>query len=210
VSALITPEVRQELLNQNWSPSLSFADRLVKFRRLLQKHLDPIPDAHAFEPRVAISPRLTLDDLALLLPPTEQRLLAHLRARKPFSEIDGTTGFRTARWRTIVLQRLVSRVQAYCGAGVRYRLMQPYDRPGHAHRRRVGAPRKVLPMPTLRVYVPPWFAARHRDDLVMLEGKRTLEDHKRILRRRVARLKRTFERLGIREGVGGGERAVVG
>ena len=98
----------------------------------------------------AVRLRLSLNELASVLPPTEQRLLVHLRARKPLCRLDGP---RNAR-----LQRLLSRVQTYCGSAARHRLMQPYDRPGHQHRLRRH--RTLLPRERfrpLRLWVPRGF-----------------------------------------------------
>jgi hypothetical protein len=125
----------RELQARPWAPQASFASRLLALQRALQTHIDRQPDLFA-RPRVAVTIRLTLDDLAWLLPPAEQRLLAHLRARKPLRALDGTRGCHTVSRRNERLQRLLSRVHAYCGAPTRHRLMQPYDRPGHHHRQR--------------------------------------------------------------------------
>src|SRR5215831_16227971 len=50
-------------------------------KRALQALVDRLPNG-PFTPRVPVTVRLTLDDLAEILPPAEQRLLAHLRARR--------------------------------------------------------------------------------------------------------------------------------
>jgi hypothetical protein len=128
-----------------------------RLERLLQQHFDRLPNAR-FTPRVEMPIRLSLDDLALILPRTEQRLLAHLRATKPLRALDGTPGFHTTSRRNERLQRLLARVQIYCGSAARHRLMQPYDRPGHEHRLRVR--RRLLPpsrFRPLRLWVPTWF-----------------------------------------------------
>jgi hypothetical protein len=73
----------------------------------------------------------------------------------------GTPGFHNVSRLNYRLQRLLSRIHRYCGSSVRDRLMQPYDRTGHDHRRRPGRPRRLLPyghFPQLRVWVPRRFA----------------------------------------------------
>jgi hypothetical protein len=183
-------ELRRELAAQRWHPCTPFDKRLVTLRRVLQAALDQLPVRHSYEPRIAVTVRLELEELALLLPPTEQRLLAHLRARKPLRSLIGTRGFRTAARLNERLQRLLSRIQAYCGSPVRHRLMQPYDRPGHAHRRRPGPPRRMIPderLPELRLWVPGWFATVNRHCLIITEGTRTTEEMRRIKKRRAVR-----------------------
>jgi hypothetical protein len=63
---------------------------------------------------------------------------------------------------------VLSRINRYCGSPVRNRLMQPYERPGHAHRRRPGPRRRLLPadrFPALRFWVPAWFATANPGSL---------------------------------------------
>jgi hypothetical protein len=147
--------------------------RLLALQRALQTEIDRQPDLFA-RPRIAVTIRLTLDDLAWLLPPAEQRLLAHLRARKPLRALDGTRGCHTVSRRNERLQRLLSRVQAYCGAPTRHRLMQPYDRPGHQHRHRAGVRRRLIPLtrlPVLVLWVPPVAARSHPGRFKVLDDQ---------------------------------------
>jgi hypothetical protein len=165
--------LRLVLPERAWAPSVPFKARLVALERALQAFVDRLPSA-PFTRRVPVSVRLTLDDLAVILPPTEQRLLTHLRARRPLRDLDGTPGFHTRSRRNERLQRLLSRIQTYCGSAVRYRLMQPYDRPGHPHRLCPGPRRRLASsacFEPLRLWVPPAFLRTHPSWSVSLEGK---------------------------------------
>jgi hypothetical protein len=150
---------------RRWSPQATFAARLSGLERDLQAVLNRVPNL-TNAPRVPATVCLDLDDLATLLPPAENALLDHLRARRPLSALDGMAGFRTVSRRNERLQRLLSRVTAYCGSCTRYDLMQPYDRPGHKHRPRRGPRRRMLPLdrfPPICVWVPCWFLAANSD-----------------------------------------------
>src|SRR5205823_5296183 len=160
-----------------------FSTRFSALRRLVQETLNRLPSEATFLARVPVRLRLTLDDLALVLPPSERRLLDHLRARKPLRALVGTPGFHTVRRLNERLQRLLWRVRAYCGAHLGHQLMQPYDRPGHLHRRRPGRPRRLPPCDNQRgllVWMPRWFAAekgyavRWRPDTSRDETRRLL------------------------------------
>ena len=160
---------------RQWPPSTPFRTRLRALQEVLQGVFDRAPKPEASVARVAVTMRLSLGDLAVLLPPAEQRLLAHLRARRPLKALLGTPGFHSRRRLDDHLRLVVSRVDAYCGAEVRRRLLQPYDRPGHDHHRRPGRPRRIVAaerFPILRIWAPPWFVERsparfnhHRDCL---------------------------------------------
>ncbi|HLK09792.1 MAG TPA: hypothetical protein VKW76_00245 [Candidatus Binatia bacterium] len=155
---------RPESSDHPWSPRVPFRARLCALQRELQRHCDR-RSTPSFTARVAVTGRLRLDQLAQLLPPAEARLLAHLRARKPLTALDGTPGFRTVSRRNEHLQRLLSRINVYCGSAVRHRLMQPYDRPGHRHRPRRGRRRRLIPadhFPQLRLWVSAGYAHTHR------------------------------------------------
>ena len=151
--SLRVAETLATLRHHRWPGRATFAARLAHLERLLQQHFDRLPNP-PFRPRVALSVRLSLDELASVLPPTEQRLLVHLRARQPLRRLDGPRNDR--------LQRLLSRIQVYCGSAARHRLMQPYDRPGHDHclrRHRTLLPRERFR--PLRLWMPrgsrpPW------------------------------------------------------
>lgn len=146
-----------------WRPTTPFAARLAAFRRLAQNSLDRAPSRDPFEVRVPITLKLTIDDLATLLPPAEHRLLEHIRARKPLDELIGTTGFHSVSRLNRRLQTLLSRISVYCGSVARHRLMGVYDRPGHGHRRRRGRPRKLRrrdQFPEFRLWIPRWLAAK--------------------------------------------------
>jgi hypothetical protein len=150
---------------RRWAPQATFAARLSGLERDLQAVLNRVPNP-TNAPRVAATLRLDLNDLATLLPPAEKALLDHLRARRPLNALDGNAGFRTVSRRNERLQRLLSRVTAYCGSCTRYDLMQPYDRPGHRHRPRRGPRRRMLPLdgfPPICVWVPLWFLAANSD-----------------------------------------------
>lgn len=156
-------ELHAELAQLRWAPRTPFSARLAKFRELVQSFFSAVPPLSPFEPRTAVTPRLTLDELAPLLPPTEQRLLAHLRARQRLRDLIGQPGFHSASRMHAVTQRVLSRINRYCGSAVRNRLMQPYERPGHAHRRRPGPRRRLLPadrFPALVLWLPAWWFAR--------------------------------------------------
>jgi len=149
----LTPGMAEDEL----APTTTFRSRLAAFRARLQAVLDERPADAMFEPRLPVRVRLTVDDLAALLPPAERRLLGHLRARKPLRGLVGLPGYRSQARLSTTLQRLLSRVQVYCGAQARHSLMAPYDRPGHHHRRRVGRPRSLIPrdrLPPLILWVP--------------------------------------------------------
>ena len=158
---MLPDSIREALTAKCWPPTVPFSTRLSELRRLLQARFDRLPRSSAFVPRVPIALPLPLDDLVLVLPPSERRLLHHLRARRPLRDLVGTPGFHSVSRLNHRLQRLASRVQMHCGSAVRHRLMQPYDRPGHDHRRRPGRPRRMLStdrFPKMRVWVPRQFA----------------------------------------------------
>jgi hypothetical protein len=164
VSPLLAGDNDAILVGQLMPTTTTFAARLSAFERRLQNVLDRVPNPKR-APRVAATLRLALDDLATLLPPAEKRLLDHLRARRPLSALDGRAGFKTVSRRNERLQRLLSRVTAYCGSCTRYDLMQPYDRPGHRHRSRRGPRRRMLSQdcfPSICVWVPRWFLAEDK------------------------------------------------
>lgn len=173
MSALKTDPFLHELEQRCWSPKVTFRARLAALQKLVQSHLDQLPNhPNPYVPRVRATLQLGLGELALVLPPVEKRLLEHIRVRRPLSAILGQPGFRDVRRRDRVVQRLVSRIQYLCGSRVRYRLMMPYDRPGHSHTRRRGHPRVLLPaerIPRLELYVPRWFASRRHRGLKVLE-----------------------------------------
>jgi len=180
---------RRELAGHRWAQNVPFGQRLAVLRNRLQRLFDRLPDAGSM-PRVAVTVPLELDDLAIILPPTEQRLLAHIRARRPLRDLLGTQGFRTVARRDKRVQRLVGRVNAYCGWRVRYQLLQAYERPGHEHHRRPGRPRRLIPpehFPALRLWVPARFAARHRDLMIRLGNARSPAE------KRSARARRRLE-----------------
>ena len=106
-----------EVVARQWPARATFTARLAALEDALQVEFDRGED-QLFTIRVPVTVRLTLDDLAAILPPAEQRLLAHLQARKPLRALDGTPGCRTRSRRNERLQLLLSRVQAYCGSGV--------------------------------------------------------------------------------------------
>jgi hypothetical protein len=145
-----------EVLAGPWPARATFTARLAALEYALQVELDRV-EGPTSTPRLPVTVRLTLDELAAILPPAEHRLLVHLRARKPLRALDGTPGFRTRSRRNARLQLLISRVQAYCGSAARHRLMQPYDRPGHLHRLRPGPRRRLMArqrVEPLRLWVP--------------------------------------------------------
>src|SRR5436309_11496053 len=156
-----TDAIRAALTARRWAPTVPFPTRLGELRRLLQTRFDRLPRSRDFLPRMPIPLPLSLDDLALILPPSEHRLLDHLCARRPLRDLLGLPGFHSVSRLNSRLQRLASRVQVYCGSAVRHRLLQPYDRPAHDHRRRPGRPRRMLStdrFPQMRVWVPRRFA----------------------------------------------------
>lgn len=182
-----TDAIREALGARRWTPTTPFSARLFVLRRLLQENCDRLPADEEFVARVPIIiRRLTLGDLALLLPPSELRLLGHVRARRPLRYLVGTCGFRSVSRVNHRLQRLLARVHAYCGSAVRHSLMQPYDRPGHDHRRRPGRPRRLRPSDRfleLRVWVPRRFAMANGFPVRETEGARTREERRRAARR---------------------------
>jgi len=154
-----------EVLARPWPARATFTARLAALEYALQVELDRVEDPSSAL-RLPVTVRLTLDELAAILPPAEHRLLAHLRARKPLRALDGTPGFRTTSRRNARLQLLLSRVQCYCGSAVRHRLMQPYDRPGHRHHLRRGPRRRLMArqrLEPLRLWVPRAILDQHRD-----------------------------------------------
>jgi len=158
------PSVAQ-VLTRPWPARATFTARLAALEYALQVEFDRFEDP-SFTPRVPVTVRLTLDELAAILAPAEHRLLAHLRARKPLRALDGTPGFRTTSRRNARLQLFLSRVHAYCGSAVRHRLMQPYDRPGRLHRLRPGPRRRLMArqrLEPLRFWVPRAVLCRHKD-----------------------------------------------
>ncbi len=181
-----TDAIRAALTARRWAPTVPFPTRLGELRRLLQTRFDRLPRSRDFLPRMPIPLPLSLDDLALILPPSEHRLLDHLCARRPLRDLLGLPGFHSVSRLNSRLQRLASRVQAYCGSAVRHRLLQPYDRPGHAHRRRPGRPRRMLPtdrFPEMRVWVPRPFAAANGLLRYGTEPRFTPAEHRRSARR---------------------------
>src|SRR5437016_33011 len=112
-------EIREALAARHWAPTATFETRLGELRRLVQERSDRLPRKLDFLPRVPIVLPLLLDDLALVLPPSEQGLLEHLRARRPLRALLGTPGFHSVSRLNHRLQRLLSRIQAYCGSAVR-------------------------------------------------------------------------------------------
>ena len=158
---MLPDSIREALTGRSWAPTVPFSTRLGEMRWLLQTRFDRLPRSRELIPRVPIVLPLPLDDLALVLPPSERRLLDHLCARRPVRELLGSPGFHSISRLNHRLQRLASRVQVYCGSAVRHRLMQPYDRPGHDHRRRPGRPRRMLStdgFPQMRGWVSRQFA----------------------------------------------------
>jgi hypothetical protein len=154
-----------EVLARPWPARATFAARLAALEYALQVEFDSA-EGVPWTRRVPVTVRLTLDELAAMLPPAEHRLLVHLQARKPLRALDGTPGFRTRSRRNARLQLLLSRVQAYCGSAVRHRLMQPYDRPGHLHRLRPGPQRRLMArqrLEPLRLWVPRAVLDLHRE-----------------------------------------------
>ena len=148
---------RADMAVVDWARTTTFRSRLAALRGRLQAILDQRSVPGAFQPRLPVTLRLSVDDLARLLPPAEGRLLAHLRARKPLGGLVGVPGFRSRARLNATLQTLLSRIQVYCGSVVRHRLMQPYDRPGHWHHRRVGRPRTLIrreQLPALTLWAP--------------------------------------------------------
>jgi hypothetical protein len=135
---------------------MTFAARLAVLRRVYQEYLDertfdPFPEL----PKVRVTTRLPLHFLAHILPPTEQRLLEHLQARRPLDELIGQPGFPDRRRLNRLLQRLLSRVQTYVGSTARHRLMKPYDYRRNRHR--LGRRRRMIPrqeLPELWLYAP--------------------------------------------------------
>lgn len=157
MGATLTLRQGQGTGGRAWAPTVPFRSRLATFRGELQTVLDKHASADCFQPRLPVTVRISLDELAGLLPPAEGRLLVHLRARRPLERLVGSPGYRSRARLNAALQRLLSRIQAYCGAHVRHAVMQRYDRPGHHHRRRVGRPRTLLPrdqLPALVLWVP--------------------------------------------------------
>ena len=178
--------IREALAARHWPATATFETRLGELRRLVQERSDRLPRKLDFLPRVPIVLPLLLDDLALALPPSEQGLLEHLRARRPLRALLGTHGFHSVSRLNHRLQRLLSRIHAYCGSAVRHRLMQPYDRPGHDHRRRPGRPRRLRPadeFPALLVWVPRRFAMARGYLLKETQGGRTHREARRAARR---------------------------
>jgi len=154
-----------EVLARPWPARATFTARLAALEYALQVELDRAEDSPS-SPRLPVTVQLTLDELASILPPAEQRLLIHLRTRKPLRALDGTPGFRSRTRRNARLQLLLSRVQVYCGSAVRHRLMQPYDRPGHRHRLRPGPRRRLMAhqrLKPLRLWVPRAVLDCHKD-----------------------------------------------
>jgi hypothetical protein len=154
-----------EVIARRWPSRATFKARLAALENALQVEFDRVPDQPSAT-RVPVTIRLTLEELAAILPPTEHRLLVHLQARNPLRALDGTPGFRTRSRRNKRLQLLLSRVQAYCGSAVRHRLMQPYDRPGHQHRLRPGPRRRLMArqrLEPLRLWVPRAVLDLHRE-----------------------------------------------
>ena len=154
-----------EVLARPWPARATFTARLAALEYALQVEFDRAEDSPS-SPRLPVTVRLTLDELAAILPPAEHRLLVHLRARNPLRALDGTAGFRTTSRRNARLQLLLSRVHAYCGSAVRHRLMQPYDRPEHLHRLRPGPRRRLMArqrLEPLRLWVPRTVLHLHGD-----------------------------------------------
>jgi hypothetical protein len=183
---MLTDAIRQALTARGWAPTVPFSIRLGELRGLLQARFDRLPRSRDFAPRVPIALPLPLDDLALVLPPSERRLLDHLRARRPRRDLVRTRSFHSVSRLNHRLQRLASRIQVYCGSAARHRLMQPYDRPGHDHRRRPGRPRRMLStdrFPQMRVWVSRRFAATHGLLRHGTEPGPTREDGRRAARR---------------------------
>ena len=181
-----TDAIREALNAQKWAPTTPFSTRLGELRRLLQQRFDRLPRNPDFDPRVPVVLRLTLDDLALLLPPSERYLLEHLRARKPLCALVGTPGFHSRSRVNHRLQRVISRVHKYSGSVARHRLMGPYDRPGHRHHRRPGRPRRLRPLdefPQLRVWLPRRFAVLKGYRLGGSSGRRSQQERRRAAQR---------------------------
>src|SRR5438093_872070 len=100
--------IRDTIAGHEWSPTTAFPARLEHLRRLLQDEVNGLPARPSFSPRVPIVFDLALDDLALVLPPSECRLLAHLRTRRPLRALIGTPGFHGVSRLNQRLQRLLS------------------------------------------------------------------------------------------------------
>src|SRR5438477_4951026 len=101
---MLPDSIREALTGRAWPPTVPFSARLAELRRLLQAGFDRLPRSRDFVPRVAVTVPLPLDDLALVLPSSERRLLDHLRARRPVRELRGSPGFHS-------ISRLNHRVQ---------------------------------------------------------------------------------------------------
>jgi len=183
---MVTDPIWEALTARRWAPTVSFSTRLGELRQLLQTRLDRLPRSRELVPRVPIVMPLLLDDLALVLPPSERRLLDHLRARRPLRDLIGTPGFHSISRLNHRIQRLASRVQVYSGPAVWHRLLQPYDRPAHDHRRRPGRPRRMLStdrFPQMRVWVPRRFAVVNGFLRHGTEPRLTVEEQRRAARR---------------------------
>jgi hypothetical protein len=146
-------------------PATTFAARLSMASALIQAQVDRLPTR--FVPRIQVTTLLTLEELALLLPPAEQRLLAHLQSGAPLNALLETPGFRNRKRRDDRLRLLLSRIAVYCGRAVHRRFVRRYLGKRRSGRARTLVPRERLPQ--FSFFVPPYFAAQYRDWLTNIE-----------------------------------------
>src|SRR5258706_15023812 len=92
---MLTDAIREALTARRWAPTTPFSARLCELRRLLQERFNRVPADGPFVSRVPTVLHLPPHDLAHLLPPSERRPLAHLRARQPLRPLLGTPGFHS-------------------------------------------------------------------------------------------------------------------
>ena len=71
------------LARHRWHRHATFITRLAALRRVTQREIDRLPNHYPHIPRVRATTKISLDELALVLPPREKRILDHLRAKKP-------------------------------------------------------------------------------------------------------------------------------
>jgi hypothetical protein len=119
-------------------PTTTFSARLSMASDRIQAQVDRLPTL--FVPRVQVTTLLTLEELALLLPPAEQRLLVHAQSGAPLDALLGTPGFRSRKRRDDRLRLLLSRIAVYCGRVAHRRFVRRY-----LGKRRRGRPRTLVP-----------------------------------------------------------------